>query len=672
MDEQYGPKPRVARYDVVLTGAGISIDPPSEVPDGNELVRRTWARLIRDLPGEYIHILRPVTEAFGGSTRPQVPIYLEPLMEVLSVHVESWPILVSTYVDVSTTRFNGNHHMLASLGAQQITLNMDKLLEAAGASPHHLHGTWDEPESIITTVRQYSDGLPASLWASLVDALSNRNVLVLGYSGRDTDVMPALSSARPKVLHWIHRSPVGDSVFRLKADLGDAMTFYTGTAREVLEVLQRDQSGVPCHASPPPNLPDRYSEIPADQRLLATAGVAFDLGFYETTVHLLDSERFAGGDEIKRLKLLSRAYTRSGDPKTGFQMVCIPPRNLAALRYWHLCFGEIAAAFPRIGHPLIGEAINRVLSIHPRSRVPAKIRIAHRMQISGRLDRSREILHGVIDDPHIHRQIGVSGIVDALTIYADTLKLLGDYGGAMALAEQCMDKLAYANWLQRSLAQRRLVELAHVAGLSRIVTEEDEPPVLLSDLLAKLYMESRDSHHDPVRPRNREVAFWAAGCLADVYIEISNDEAKHWLETAQRLISNRSQMEVVYLLLIDAERARNWGDSGTSIEQAKRALKRARGLYVPSLVAELSLTQSIAADSLSDQVTRKLDRLHREFSRLQARSLAARTQLLLAVASHAPVDGLASHFQSSGWNREAEIARRSYDEIMGCSWPVIL
>jgi hypothetical protein len=37
--------------------------------------------------------------------------------------------------------------MLAGLDAEQITLNRDTLLEAAGDTAWHLHGTWDDPES---------------------------------------------------------------------------------------------------------------------------------------------------------------------------------------------------------------------------------------------------------------------------------------------------------------------------------------------------------------------------------------------------------------------------------------------------------------------------------------------------------------------------------------------
>jgi hypothetical protein len=632
-------------------------------------MRSTWARLIRDLPNDTRDVLSPVTAAINNK---EVPIELEPMMEILNAYVEDWKILVSTYADVSTQHTNQNHRMLVGLDAEQITLNMDTLLEAAGGSAWHLHGTWNDTESIITTVRQYSDGLPPEERRRLTDALYGRNVLVLGYSGRDTDVMPVLSSARPKILHWIHRSPVVDSVLRLKGDLGDAMTLLTGSAEEVLAVLPATRSVTPSSSSPTPDIYDRFAEIPDNQRLLATAGVALDLGFYEAVVNLLNPARFIGIDEINRRKLLSRSYARNGDLESGLKILATPPRDIATFLAWPRCLSEIAPALPHAGHPVLGEVANRALVLHPRTRVAARVRMAHRMQLSGHLTRSRDRLRAICEDPRLHRRIGVTGIVDALTIYADTLKLLGDYGGAKDIAERAMTHVAYASWPQRSFAMRRLAELAHVAGLPKVVIEENQEPTLLIDLLTRLYKESTGLDTGSVKRKDREVAFWTAACLADVSVQFSNDEARTWLDNASELSPKKSQMETIYLLLIDAERARHWADLKTSINQATCALRMARGLRLPTLVAELSLAQSVAATYVTDEVTRKLHRLHREFERMQASSLVARAQLLLAATEGAPVARLANHFRSHGWKHEAKIAQQSHAEILRCSWPVIV
>lgn len=674
MDEPYGVTPRVPRYDVVLTGAGISMGPPSSIPSGDALMKSTWARLIRDLPNDNRDALRLVTAAIDNKENKQVPIWLEPMMEILNAHVKDWNILVSTYVDVSTQHTNQNHRMLVGLNAEQITLNIDTLLEAAGGTAWHLHGRWDNPKSIVTTVRQYSDGLPPDERRRLANALHGRSVLVLGYSGRDTDVMPVLSSARPKVLHWIRRenSPALDAVHRLKRELGDAMTIFTGSAEEVLAVFSSTRSVTPSSSSPTPDMHDRFAEIPDNQRLLATAGVALDLGFHEAVVNLLNPVRFIGTHEIDRRKLLTRSYARNGDPVSGLKILTSPPRDIATFLAWRRCVNEIAAALPHAGHPVLGEVANRVLVLHPLTRVASRVRIAHRMQLSGQLTRSRDHLRAICDDSLLHQRIGVTGIVDALTIYADTLKLMGDYGGAKAIAERAMTRAAYASWPQRSLAMRRLAELAHVAGLPEVVTAENQPPTLLLDLLTGLFKESTDLDKGSAKLKDRGVAFWTAACLADVSVQFSNDEARTWLDTAYSLSTKQSQMDNIYLLLIDAERERHWADLKRSINQATCALRKARGLRLPTLVAELSLAQSVAATYMTDEVTRKLHRLYREFTRLQASSLAARAQLLLAATERAPVESLANHFRSHGWNHEANIAQQSHAEILRCSWPVIL
>ncbi|MBH0023982.1 SIR2 family protein [Salinibacterium sp. SWN248] len=662
--EPYGAHPRVEKYDIVISGAGISLAAPSNVPTGDDLMRNTWDRLIRGLAEAERAVLEPATSAIHSSP---APIWLEPLAEIVDTRVGERDILVSTYVDVSTQKWNVHHQMLTAMDALQITLNVDTLLEAAGGEAWHLHGRWDDPASIVTTVRQYSDGLPPKVSLALVAALEHRNVLVLGYSGRDTDVIPILMKTSPKLLHWMHfgSAPVDGRVERLQHQLGGVMSIFSGGAQDVLPLFHGTKQPKPAPLPANPRAEDRFDEIPQPRRLLATSAIAFELGLNNVVIETLSSYRFVGQDEIGRRKLLARSHSRLANHSASLRVLAAAPRDIQTFRAWPRTVNEIAAILPAAGHPLLGNAADHLLAKHPRMRDSARVRIAAKMQIDGRLDRSRESLKATCEDPLVHQRIGIPGLVDALTAYSDTLKLLGDYTEALRIARRATAQASYANLSQRAFAIRRLAEIADLSGMETVAAAENELPKAPRVLLRELYEEARAFG-------DRQVSFWSAACLANTYLRLSNFKTSYWIALAREDIPNHSPISKVYLLLIEAERERHWGSLDASISFAARAQDSARGLKLASLIAQLSLSQTLALTAPSAQPSQDLARLHREFARLGAGSLSARAQLFTLSMRGEEIANLAAGFRINGWNHEADASMQDCDVIMALAWPVIL
>jgi hypothetical protein len=132
---------------------------------------------------------------------------------------------------------------------------MDQLIEDAG--PHtkvtHLHGKWYRPKSIRTTVAHYSHGLARRLRRDFGHAIRGKNVLVIGYSGRDTDVMPLIEANPPRRLVWVgpHASKWEYEVVQLRRryDRGDFGPKHSPQAEAFVRVqvaLQRARFELPA------------------------------------------------------------------------------------------------------------------------------------------------------------------------------------------------------------------------------------------------------------------------------------------------------------------------------------------------------------------------------------------------------------------------------------------
>jgi hypothetical protein len=194
---------------IPIFGAGISIDQPTELPDGTQLTRALVRHLLHERTAE--ELLKIFSEHSHVLDR-DVP-RLEHLLSA-TANVASGAKQLLKVFDVEPNR---NHHILARHLIEKqcwaITTNLDECVEKAGGKkiPVHifdsdaddrrvlygdkgadwglikLHGTIAEgPKNLVATLENLTPGLPEPLRDLLDHVLSTADiVLVAGYSASD-------------------------------------------------------------------------------------------------------------------------------------------------------------------------------------------------------------------------------------------------------------------------------------------------------------------------------------------------------------------------------------------------------------------------------------------------------------------------------------------------------
>jgi tetratricopeptide (TPR) repeat protein len=109
-------------------------------------------------------------------------------------------------------------------GAPLLTTNFDGLIErASGARVIHLHGIGSRPESLVVRLFQVGLNLPPAIGRLFSEALAGRTLYVMGYSGRDDDVMRELRRNPDSEVRWLvfpgDAPPVLPSVTSVPCDL---------------------------------------------------------------------------------------------------------------------------------------------------------------------------------------------------------------------------------------------------------------------------------------------------------------------------------------------------------------------------------------------------------------------------------------------------------------------
>lgn len=334
--------------------------PPSRLPSGEELACRL-IELVLDGPVVFSSasmgsILSTVHMSGGDSA-----LRLELVFEVLARELDP-DVLVHVYRLLEGASPNANHFAVLAAGAREIvTLNQDVLLEEAaqllGRAPPilHLHGRCDRPDTIVTLLREYLSGLDGLVGKRFDRAVANRDVVVIGYSGRDRDVMSALVRARPRSVLWIAYVPPGKSFVPapelqlLAAGLGARLRIEessdpSGWLRQHLSVsarrrVERAQQKV---SSGKPELPqasrDLFASLGERERNLGIGRLLAHIGVHDAWREGLERLRRRKAGRHPDVELaLADATVSSGDRHGG-------ARRYAALAERHADNAELVCA----------------------------------------------------------------------------------------------------------------------------------------------------------------------------------------------------------------------------------------------------------------------------------------------------------------------------------------
>lgn len=190
--------------DVVFwSGAGISIDAPTQSPDGARLTERVLKQVF--VP----QLLKELRTAYAELDVVRSYPRLETILEIVA-REHGLEILLSLLSDIAEAPPNGSHQFFAehtTLGGVHVTANFDTCIERAGGNTKrivHFHGSLQnggDLSSLGLRLSRVDPGFDPDLTEQLNEALNKARILVMvGYGGIDYfDVDP----------YWVHLSERG-------------------------------------------------------------------------------------------------------------------------------------------------------------------------------------------------------------------------------------------------------------------------------------------------------------------------------------------------------------------------------------------------------------------------------------------------------------------------------
>jgi SIR2-like domain len=706
---------RVQYFDTVLTGAGISISNPSNLPSGDTLARLAWEILVESLRGEPAgalvdDVFAKTVDRIAGSqanNREHEGLRLEQLLQIL----EPWypePLtptavghdidspLLAIYETIGTDQWNFNHLALTRLGARNYTVNMDTLIESAGARDEvvHLHGEWRKPDTIISTVTRYLAGLSEESRNDLSRAFRGKSVLVMGYSGRDQDVMPLLAEFPPSRLTWVQYpdDPLAPEVIRMHDKLKDGGASVSVLSQSAEDFLSdtlgaldaqlsayRDLARIRSSVAPAATTHARALVKSIDVRLrwLAFASVLYDLGLTTQLNAIIGELRWTGPLEIARKKIGARAKIRLGDPNGGLSML-LPKRPITVDQIvpYLKNANEIANILPTAGYPRMAEALDFALShsndLAPsaergRAALQSRVRRGKHANVRGELSRALHHFDVVARNTEAWKQMGVGAEVDADTWRADTLKLRGRILDAKKSANNARERVDYANYSQRAWATWKVAELELVsAGPSERVNE------LLAEARSLGTLAGDIENH-----------FWVDCTDAAAIGSTRPHEAFALLDEAEHMPRRGHGEGLLFLLIQRAELQRFHGDHEAAIEtlyemRRREASRRnlpfgcAPALLSGSLVLAKTRLGASVAGSAAHSAIRTLQRVRTTAKQRGFDLHAAHASTSITLASRAPTDPKTlEDYRGRGWLLEAD---RLENPAHGANdlWPVVM
>lgn len=682
----YDAAPIVTDFAVVLTGAGISFDPPSSLPRAEVLALEVWSA-VRDSLGELVDAdLDAKVRQRLGSVR------MEQFLELLTKK-ETIPtgIIIDVYQLVAGAAYNENHQRLAAIRAKHFTVNMDTLIEDADhrVDITHLHGRWNEPESIRTTVAHYSQGLDPDLRYQFTAAIRDATVLVIGYSGRDTDVMPLFDDYPPKRLVWVgpNMARWEYEVVQLRerydrGDFGPEHCFepFEMTAGEYLPTLVRTVQPLTGSTTPHPwpLLRERLErETTSAQRIIAIGNLLFDLGFDDELRAILQRQRFHGALEIRRRKIMARSLARRGNPQAAFALLAQRPSRMSEIGPWLRNATEIDANERRAARSIparwfwrtvLAAMIVLPFSSFRQPKMLRQVRRAKRLAVAGRTQAAVSLAARVTRAQSVRSVLSDDLLVDSLTWEADALKSIGALKRALESATRA-DRLGfYGNPSQAAYAKWKLGEIRAAAG-----PRDGEERAAFTTAVLKTFGEAIGLAE---QVGNRDTLAWLHGTYAEVVAPDNVQVATWHLDEAERLGALAPERPVhgrTYHLLQRAVIAMVAGELSTALARLDDALRIEGGRVPGARVQAQQLREELLwRQDPSHDLAGALREIAEDYQRLEMRLNEARAQLAAATLLHeqAPT-WIIAEAETNGWN---DLRRRAQgrDGPYPWRWDILL
>ncbi len=464
---QNGRRPPIAssleslEHTAIFAGAGISTLPPSNLRSGDQLVE-----LLFSLLSNSRDVLMPKSAVESLATRLR-SLRLELVLEILARHIEP-ALLVQIFGLLRDARPNFNHLALLRLRPKAILTSNQDLLFERGASllgvtcenVYHLHGRCDEPDSIVALISQYVGGLSELACQLVQSCVADTDLIVMGYSGRDRDIMTELVKSRPRSVLWIRHpgSPLslefktsarllGARLRLIEADATAWLASRLG-ADECSQLGMHVTGPDPMTAGPPQEFGRSFADLSTGSRNLALARLAAHVGLdseaddlYRQLLRMPDVDRSAA--ELGIGTLLSH-LRRFDEARGHFHKVATTPGVSRPHRISAL-LGEIDALRGSSHAPDAHRALSELDDVLQRPSTEREWRAAgwaasHRAGIDRMDGRLRTSLRGYSRAEIAFRKArDINGLIETLTWRADCYRLQGRYQRSLREIESVAD-----------------------------------------------------------------------------------------------------------------------------------------------------------------------------------------------------------------------------------------
>lgn len=565
-------------------------------------------------------------------------------------------------------------------------MNMDTLLEESAAAARgslaitHLHGRWNHPEEISTTISQYLAELHPAVEEALAAALSGKRVLVAGYSARDRDIQPLFLKYAPASLTWLvhptSENTSTDPAAIRREELAPEAIYVLDTLRSQgrTAVIEK-RTTIGGHVPDPPTLDPRrqpelrsrdvesirrevtraYTAVEEWRRRLSVGAVLFDQGFGGAVGPALHAPTIPREEPLARVaaaKLRARASRREGHRWHAIVALVRPLGGNYVVQARNVA-NEVAATLPGTRLHWLADPIDKCLARLATGRTLFLIqtRLAQRQSSRGALTTADESFARLATE-HTKAEVGLGNWVNLRTWHADVLKALGRIDAARSMLARDLDETFYADQAQTAALKWKLSELA-------LVTRGPTPGVLaeLSDLASF----------------GRE----ALGINQHCWIQLTRMGTAgvvdvRSLESIARL---RADTYMFYFLQ-HAEGLRSEGDLRQAKRLARQALRierdrsRWKGSRTGRLAAQLIIATACAQQG-APEAPAKLAMLAANYERMGALLPAARARCNAALAAGHDVEpDVVASWRDSEWIVEAERAGGRGD--LSDRWQIVM